>query len=88
MITSPDGHIYSLPKKLPMRPTVGNNYSSIKMNDNLGLKVPQTYDELVKVLQRFKDKDANGMEIQRMKFHLDQVTLTQHSLTSFHLTTV
>ena len=24
MITSPDGHIYSLPKKLPMRPTVGN----------------------------------------------------------------
>ena len=28
--------------------------------DNLGLKVPQTYDELVKVLQEFKDKDANG----------------------------
>ena len=24
------------------------------------MKVPQTYEELVKVLQEFKDKDANG----------------------------
>ena len=61
MITSPDGHIYSLPKKLPMRPTVGNQlFINKKWLDNLGLKVPQTYDELVKVLQEFKDKDANG----------------------------
>ena len=61
MITSPDGHIYSLPKKLPMRPTVANQlFINKKWLDNLGLKVPETYDELVKVLQEFKDKDANG----------------------------
>ncbi|MBF1120446.1 MAG: extracellular solute-binding protein, partial [Streptococcus sp.] len=61
MITSPDGHIYSLPKKLPMRPTVGNQlFINKKWLDNLGLKVPETYEEFVKVLQAFKDKDANG----------------------------
>ncbi len=60
MITSPDGHIYSLPKKLPMRPTVGNQlFINKKWLDNLGLKVPQTYEELVKVIQEFKDKDEN-----------------------------
>ena len=54
MITSPDGHIYSLPKKLPMRPTVANQlFINKKWLDNLGLKVPETYDELVKVLQEF-----------------------------------
>ena len=35
--------------------------------------------------RKLKEKQ---MEIQRMKFHLALVTLTQHSLTSFHLTTV
>lgn len=61
MITAPDGHIYSLPKKLPMRPTVANQlFINKKWLDNLGLKVPETYDDLVKVLQEFKDKDANG----------------------------
>lgn len=61
MITSPDGHIYSLPKKLPMRPMVANQlFINKKWLDNLGLKVPETYDDLVKVLQEFKDKDANG----------------------------
>lgn len=55
MITSPDGHIYSLPKKLPMRPTVGNQlFINKKWLDNLGLKVPQTYEELVKVLQELQ----------------------------------
>jgi len=43
---------YSLPKKLPMRPTVANQlFINKKWLDNLGLKVPETYDELVKVLQ-------------------------------------
>ena len=41
MITSPDGHIYSLPKKLPMRPTVAkfSLFINKKWLDNLGLKV-------------------------------------------------
>lgn len=61
MVTNPDGHIYSLPKKLPMRPIVGNQlFINKKWLDNLGLKMPETYDELVTVLQAFKDKDANG----------------------------
>ena len=61
MVTNPDGHIYSLPKKLPMRPIVGNQlFINKKWLDNLGLKMPETYDELVTVLQAFKVKDANG----------------------------
>ena len=44
-----------------MRPTVANQlFINKKWLDNLGLKVPETYDDLVKVLQEFKDKDANG----------------------------
>ena len=61
MVTNPDGHIYSLPKKLPMRPIVGNQlFINKKWLDNLGLKMPETYDDLVNVLHAFKDKDANG----------------------------
>ena len=42
-----------------MRPTVANQlFINKKWLDNLGLKVPETYDDLVKVLQEFKDKDA------------------------------
>ena len=63
MITSPDGHIYSLPKKLPMRPTVANQlFINKKWLDNLGLKVPET-----------------EMETLLMKFHSEQETLIQHS---------
>lgn len=61
LITSPDGHIYSLPKKLPMRPTIANQlFINKKWLDNLGLQMPDTYDDFVKVLTAFKEKDANG----------------------------
>ncbi|MCR2822966.1 extracellular solute-binding protein [Lederbergia panacisoli] len=61
MVTSPDGHIYSLPKKLPMRPIAGNAlFINKKWLDNLNLKMPQTYNEFYEVLAAFKGQDANG----------------------------
>ncbi|PKG24718.1 type 2 periplasmic-binding domain-containing protein [Niallia nealsonii] len=61
MVTSPDGHIYSLPKKLPLRPVAGNSlYINKEWLDNLGLSVPDTYEEFYSVLKAFKEKDANG----------------------------
>lgn len=59
--TFPDGKIYSLPARLPSRP-----YSSIQpvVNktwlDKLGLKAPETLDDLYKVLKAFKEQDPNG----------------------------
>lgn len=59
--TFPDGKIYSLPARLPSRP-----YSSVQpvINrewlDKLGLKAPETLDELYNVLKAFKEKDPNG----------------------------
>ena len=63
-----------------MRPIVGNQlFINKKWLDNLGLKMPETYDELVTVLQAFKDKDANGNGMSMMKFHLALVTLIRPS---------
>lgn len=61
LITSPDGHIYSLPKKLPMRPLIDNQlFINQKWLDNLGLEMPDTYEDFIKVLTAFKEQDANG----------------------------
>jgi len=61
IVTSPDGHIYSLPKKLPMRPIAGNSlFINQKWLDNLGLSMPETYEDFYNVLKAFKEKDANG----------------------------
>jgi len=61
MITSPDGHIYSLPKKLPMRPLIANQmFINQTWLDNLGLDMPDTYEEFIDVLVAFNDGDANG----------------------------
>ena len=63
MVTNPDGHIYSLPKKLPMRPIVGNQlFINKKWLDNLGLKMPETYDELVNC---FTSLQGQGCQWQR-----------------------
>lgn len=60
MIT-PEGDIYSLGKKLPLRPQVHDEmYINQKWLDNLGLAVPTTYEELADVLEAFKTKDADG----------------------------
>lgn len=61
LVTSPDGHIYSLPKKLPLRPKTGNQlFINQKWLDNLGLEMPDTYEEFYDVLKAFKNEDANG----------------------------
>ena len=59
--TSADGHIYSLPSRMPKRPTACNvPVINMKWLDNLGLQVPTTIDELEAVLLAFKEQDANG----------------------------
>lgn len=59
--TASDGHIYGLPTKLPMRPVIGNQlFINQTWLDNLGLEMPQTYDEFIEVLRAFRDEDANG----------------------------
>jgi putative aldouronate transport system substrate-binding protein len=61
MITSPDGHIWSLPKEAPMRPVIANQlFINKAWLDKLGDAMPTTYDEFVKVLNDFKTKDPNG----------------------------
>ena len=61
LATSADGHIYGLPSKRPCRPTVSNQmFINQKWLDNIGMKMPQTYDEFYEVLKAFKEKDANG----------------------------
>lgn len=60
--TDRDGKIYSLPKKLPLRPEVCGNilYINKEWLDNLGLAVPTTYEELENVLEKFVTEDADG----------------------------
>lgn len=61
LATSSDGHIYGLPAKKPCRPVISNQmFINKTWLDNLGLEVPKTYDDFVKVLKAFKDGDANG----------------------------
>lgn len=60
--TDRDGRIYSLPKKLPLRPQVCGNVLFINQTwlDNLGLATPTTYTELGDVLKAFAAEDADG----------------------------
>jgi putative aldouronate transport system substrate-binding protein len=61
LVTSSDGHIYSLPKKLPLRPKAGNQlFINQTWLDNLGLEMPDTYEDFYNVLKAFKEQDANG----------------------------
>lgn len=61
-ITTPDGHIYSLPN-------IADGYHNIYPQkmwfnktwlDNLGLEMPKTTEEFYQVLKAFKENDANG----------------------------
>jgi len=60
-ITSPDGHIYSLPQ---LNTTEGNLVNKYWINktwlDKLGLEMPKTTDELTEVLRAFVNNDPNG----------------------------
>lgn len=60
--TDRDGKIYSLPKKLGIRPEVDGYVFFINKEwlDNLGLEVPSTYQELETVLEAFATQDADG----------------------------
>ena len=67
LMTAPDGHIYAF----PWIEELGSDKESIhSVNDmawinkdwlnKLGLEMPQTTDELIKVLEAFKTQDPNG----------------------------
>ena len=54
LCTDADGKIYSLPKKLPMRPATANEmYINQAWLDELGLPMPTTYTELADTLVAF-----------------------------------
>lgn len=59
-MTTPDGHIYSIPYALEAPYVPFNPFINTKWLKNVGMEVPKTIDEFEKVLQAFKDKDANG----------------------------
>lgn len=60
-ITTGDGHIYALPQigNVP-RDLCDKIWINAKWLDNLGLKMPETVDELYAVLKAFKENDPNG----------------------------
>lgn len=59
-MTTPDGHIYSIPYALEAPYVPFNPFINTKWLKNVGMEVPKTIEEFEKVLQAFKDKDANG----------------------------
>ncbi|MFD1775056.1 extracellular solute-binding protein [Paenibacillus rhizophilus] len=59
--TFPDGKIYSLPARLPSRPiTAQQPVINKAWLDKLGMKAPDTIDDLYNVLKAFKEQDPNG----------------------------
>ncbi len=60
-VTAADGHIYSIPQRMPLRPKTRNiQYINKAWLDTLGLAVPTTTEEFYHVLKAFKDGDPNG----------------------------
>lgn len=60
-ITAPDGHIYALPGIVTLKAGLTQkNWINKGWLDKLGLKAPQTTDELDTVLRAFRDNDLNG----------------------------
>lgn len=61
IITDRNGEIYSLPKKLPLRPQVNDiMYINQTWLDALNLEMPDTYQDLEAVLEAFVTQDPNG----------------------------
>ncbi|HEU5139913.1 MAG TPA: extracellular solute-binding protein, partial [Bacillales bacterium] len=63
LVTSPDGHIYILPRvdMSPVEISPGNNlWINKEWLKNVGMEMPTTTAEFKQVLQAFKTKDANG----------------------------
>jgi putative aldouronate transport system substrate-binding protein len=60
-VTAADGHIYTLPQRLPLRPETRNiQYINKTWLDKLGLGIPQTTEEFYTALKAFKTMDPNG----------------------------
>lgn len=85
--TSADGHIYSLPSRMPKRP-VACNVPVINMQwlKNLNLEVPTTIDELEQVLTAFKEQDANGNGDPNDEIPFTGIGLGMDFLTPFGMT--
>ena len=75
-ITSPDGHIYSLPRVVDYDLLGVGRFPMLNMKwiEKLGMKPPTTSDELYTLLKAFKEKDPNGT-VKRMKFHTQLIRL-------------
>nr|WP_300786621.1 extracellular solute-binding protein [uncultured Acetatifactor sp.] len=58
-LTSPDGHIYSIPE-ISARGEINLFWLNKKWLDNLSLEEPKSMDDLYEVLKAFKERDANG----------------------------
>lgn len=67
LITAPDGHIYSFPwieelgeDKESIHSVNDMAWINTEWLDKLGLTMPETTDDLIKVLEAFKTQDPNG----------------------------
>lgn len=67
LATAPDGNIYSLPwieelgeNKESIHTVNGMAWINVEWLDKLGLDMPETTDELMTVLEAFKNEDPNG----------------------------
>lgn len=67
LATAPDGHMYSFPwieelgeGKESIHTVNGMAWINVEWLDNLGLEMPETTDELMVVLEAFKNDDPNG----------------------------
>lgn len=67
LVTAPDGNIYSFPwieelgeGKESIHTVNGMAWINVEWLDNLGLDMPETTDDLMTVLEAFKNDDPNG----------------------------
>ncbi len=59
-MTTPDGHIYSVPYVLEAPEVNFNPYVNTRWLENVGLEMPKTTEEFRTMLRAFRDQDANG----------------------------
>ncbi|MBQ5755694.1 MAG: hypothetical protein IIV88_00385 [Erysipelotrichaceae bacterium] len=59
--TDPQGDIYTLPKKLPLRPVTANQmYINTDFLSAVGMEMPQTYEELANFMIAVAQEDPDG----------------------------
>lgn len=64
-ITTPDGHIYTLPKinETTDEGSYWRVFMNVKVLEEMGYELPKTLDEFNEILYAFKEKDANNVPI-------------------------